>query len=378
VNICFVSDCYPLQPSFGGIAVYTRQIARALVRRGHAVHVVVTLSEEIADVEDEGIHVHYRPVKWTPGLVSKLFPGFGESLRVARILAGLNRVYHFDIIEIPHWEGMALASLFTPRLRVLIRLHTSLAESVKMANRAPTQAERFMIWAERVSARRARVVVTHSAAHREQMIASYGRRDIALLPHGMEIPEQYSFPVGKQVLAIGRITAPRKGMETLLDAIPVVMKEIPDASFQIVGTDESHARIRRFRADFPALTEVRFFNRVDQTGLSKLYDECAIYVSPAVYESFGLTFVEAMSHGRPVVGCKSSAIPEIVRDGVDGILVPPWSAEALAAAIVKLLSTPALMLEMSKNARRRAAEMYSIDAAADRIEQTFKQAAGLA
>ncbi len=61
----------------------------------------------------------------------------------------LNHRHRFDIVEIPNWEGMGLASTWAPGLRVVIRLHTSLAESIEMAERKPSGAERFTIWAER-------------------------------------------------------------------------------------------------------------------------------------------------------------------------------------------------------------------------------------
>jgi hypothetical protein len=374
VTICFVSDCYPTQASFGGIAVYTQQTARALAARGHQVHVVVTLCDEVADIEDQGVRVYFRPIKWMP-LIGQLLPGFAESFRISRILAGLNRRHHLDVVEIPHYEGMGLASLYTPGLRVVIRLHTSLAESVKTAGREPNGAERFMIRAERASARRAPAVVTHSVAHRDLMAAAYGRDHIEVIPHGVSIPAQVTPPPGKAVLAIGRMNA-RKGMESLLMAIPDILARVPDATFRIVGTDEDNPRVHKFRAEHPGARQVEFVGRVDQPALHQLYDQCSVYVSPAIYESFGLTFAEAMSHGRPVIGCAASAVPEIVRNGVDGILVPPSDSQALGEAIVTLLSDPELALRMGANGRQRVVENYSVELATSRIEGFFKRVSG--
>jgi glycosyltransferase involved in cell wall biosynthesis len=149
--------------------------------------------------------------------------------------------------------------------------------------------------------------------------------------------------------------------------------QIPDATFRIVGTEEDDPRVQKFRAEHPGSDNVQFLGRVDQSSLHELYDECSLYVSPAVYESFGLTFAEAMAHGRPVVGCAASAVPEIVRDGMDGILVPPWSPNPLAGAIVKLLSDGELSRQMGANGRQRAVETYSIELAATRIESAFKK-----
>ncbi len=374
MTLCFVTDSYPTLPSFGGIAVYTQRVARALAARGHIVHVIVTLGRQDADIEDEGVHVHLRQLRWLP-VIGNWVPGLGESLSVARMLRQMNRQHGLDIVEIPNWEGIGLASTWEAGFKVVIRLHTSLAESIKVSGRKPNLSERFMIWAEKTSTRRALAVVTHSESHRKLMAAAYGREDIAMIPHGINIPEECAPPAGKCVLAIGRMSA-RKGIETLIEAIPLVLEQAPGASFKIVGTEESHARVRQFRSEHPGLNQVEFLGVTDAQTLDRLYDSCALYVSPSVYESFGFTFAEAMAHGRPVVGCNVSAVPEIVRNGIDGILVPPNNHEALARAIITLLSEETLLRRMGANGRQRAVAEYSIETAVTRIENYFMNLAG--
>ena len=129
--------------------------------------------------------------------------------------------------------------------------------------------------------------------------------------------------------------------------------------------------VKKFRSGHPGLRQVEFLGMVSDERLRQLYDECALYVSPAIYESFGLTFAEAMAHGRPVVGCASSAVQEIVRDGVDGLLVPPSAPNALASAMATLISDEELRRRMGANARQRAVEHYSIETAAARSESYF-------
>lgn len=370
MKICFVSDYHPSLPFFGGIAVYTDRIARTLVRRGHTVHVVVAKADRKADFEAEGVQVHYRQSRWLP-LIGRRTPGLGESIGIATTLAGLHKRHRFDLVEIPNWEGMGYASTFAPGLRVVIRLHTSVAESIEMAGRPPTCKERFMIRIERASTRRARAVVTHSEAHRDRMAAAYGRQDITVIPHGVEIPETSRPPAGRMVLSIGRMNA-RKGMTTLIEAIPAVLAQAPDAVFKIAGPAEEEAGVKEFRAAYPALRQVEFLGIVPGERLGQLYEECALYVSPAVYESFGLTFAEAMARARPVVGCAASAVPEIVRDGIDGLLVPPRDAAALGGAIAGLLSNPERGRQMGASGRQRAIEEFSIEISAARIERFFE------
>lgn len=372
MTICFVTDYYPTMPRFGGIGVYSQRIARTLAGRGHQVHVLVARADKDEEFEDEGVRVHLARVKWLP-IAGRWLPGLGESLGVARHLARLNRRWKFDLVEIPNWEGLGFAAVRVPGSRkapVVIRLHTSLAESIEMAARMPNQGERFMMWMERESARHARAVVTHSRSHQERMAALYGIDEIELIPHGVPIPAEFCMPTGKMILSIGRMNA-RKGMETLLEAIPRVAARVPGAEFRIVGPEETHPAVREFRQKNPGLRQVEFLGMIDQQRLGELYEQCAVYVSPATYESFGLTFAEAMARGRPVIGCAASAIPEIVRDGVDGILVPPREAAPLAEAMAALLSDDVELLRMAANARQRAVENYSLETAGARTESYF-------
>jgi len=190
-----------------------------------------------------------------------------------------------------------------------------------------------------------------------------------VIPHGIPIPAQFGPPTGRTVLSIGRMN-PRKGMETLFAAIPEILGRVPDARFKIVGVPPEHEAIRGLQERFPGAVEA--LKGVGGEELQGLYRECALYVSPATYESFGLTFVEAMAEGRPAIGCAVSAIPEIVRHGIDGLLVPPRDAGALAGAVATLLEDEAARTEMGVNARRRAEEDFSIGRCAERVERFFE------
>ncbi len=370
MTLCFVSDYYPTMPHFGGIAVYTRRIALALAARGHEVHIVVAKAGQSSDWQDEGVHVHFRQVRWIP-VFGRLLQGLGESIGIARILAGLNRLHRFDAVEIPNWEGLGLASTCVPGLPVITRLHTSVAESVEMAGRRPDLPERFMIWAEKTSSRRSRAVVTHSDSHCRRMARASGLDAITVIPHGIALPPEAPPAPEKVVLSIGGMS-PRKGMRYLFGAIPAILDRVPEARFKIVGVDVRLAAVQAFQSQHKeAAQRIQFLGSVSGETLSSLYAECALFVSPSLYESFGLTFLEAMSHGRPVVGCATSAIPEIVDHGVTGLLVKPRSETALAGAITQLLLDDDARASMGAAARRVAMERFSLDLVAERTERFF-------
>jgi glycosyltransferase involved in cell wall biosynthesis len=82
-------------------------------------------------------------------------------------------------------------------------------------------------------------------------------------------------------------------------------------------------------------------------------------VAPSLYESFGLIYLEAMNYGKAVVGCRAGGIPDVVDDGVTGILVEPEAPQALAEAILRLVRSPELLHTMGEAGRRRLLDRFT-------------------
>jgi glycosyltransferase involved in cell wall biosynthesis len=235
-----------------------------------------------------------------------------------------------------------------------------------------------MIWAERVSAQWACRVVTHSQSHRAKLMASYQLSQVEMIPHGIGLPPWNGTQTGPQtgrlgVLSVGPLTA-RKGIQTLLRAIKPVVEAVPEVEFWIAGGGADHAKVvKRFGEEYPELAgHVRFLGFVADEELARLYEQCALYVSAAIYESFGLTFVEAMARGKATVGCLAGAVPEIVVHEATGLLVPPSDSEAMAAAIVRLLRHPEERTTMGVRGRERAETRFSDAVMAEGIEKLFE------
>ena len=253
-----------------------------------------------------------------------------------------------------------------------------MAESIQAAGKAPTVGDRFMMWAERVSARRARRTITHSKAHRGLLQDSLGLTATAVVPHGIAIPESIPPSICQSppmVLTVGVLTA-RKGAFTFLQAIPRLLDQAPDTEVLFVGESEDHPLARQLRAEHPEVDRVRFLGSVDDATLASLYSRCTVYFSPSNYESFGLTFVEAMAHGKPVVGCAAGAIPELIADGANGLLVPPNDPSALVEALIRLLRNGEERERMGAAGAKLAREKYSMERMGAELERFFQDLTG--
>lgn len=163
---------------------------------------------------------------------------------------------------------------------------------------------------------------------------------------------------------------PSKGQEHLIEATAIVRSGTPDVRCVIVGLGPRSALLRE-RAHELGLDGVVTFAgyREDAPRIAGSFD---IFVQPSEREGLPIALIEAMALGRPVVATRVGGTPELVRDGVDGILVPPRDPAALADAIIALLRDPERRVRMGEAARRRAAG-FDIRNAVRRMQEVYEE-----
>jgi glycosyltransferase involved in cell wall biosynthesis len=202
----------------------------------------------------------------------------------------------------------------------------------------------------------------------------------------------------RHVLFVGRVS-PEKGVHVLVDAFHEVLKQVPDAHLHLVGgigsapleflvglSDDPHvADLRRFyepingsgqdpylghleRAAGSELGKrIIFEGRVDHDQTAAAYRRTAVLVNPSLSESFGMSLVEAMMYGVPVVAASVGGMTYIVKEGETGHLVDANDSRALASAICRLLQDESRARSMGEAGRRRALEHFSWDRTAETL-----------
>jgi glycosyltransferase involved in cell wall biosynthesis len=154
------------------------------------------------------------------------------------------------------------------------------------------------------------------------------------------------------VLSVARLY-PRKRVEDLLEAAALLRTRIADVQVRIVGEGPEGPRLRALHDRLALGDSVVFLGHVDRDTLALEYSRARCFCLPTVQESFGLVFAEAMAAGLPVVACRAAAVPELVRDGETGLLVPPRAPAALAAALERTLNDGGMRKEMGMAGRTR-------------------------
>jgi glycosyltransferase involved in cell wall biosynthesis len=173
---------------------------------------------------------------------------------------------------------------------------------------------------------------------------------------------------------VGRIS-PFKGQHIFLEAASAVRERFPNVKFQIIGgalfaEDDYEARIRDM-ADSPGLKGAVEFTGF-RADVPELISKLDILVHASTTgEPFGQVVVEGMAAGKPVVATRGGGVPEILEDGVSGLLVPMSDAPALAHAVCRLIQNPGAAEHMGRNGQERAMSCFSISSTASNVERVY-------
>jgi len=178
---------------------------------------------------------------------------------------------------------------------------------------------------------------------------------------------------GPIVLFVGRLV-PYKGVDVLLRAMQGL-----DAAAVVVGDGPLRAELEREASAIGVSQRVFFLGTVPEDALAFWYRECDVLALPSTTsaEAFGLVQLEAMARAKPVVSTSvASGVPWVNQDGVTGLTVPPGDADALRAALARILAAPDLRARMGEAARRRFLEHFTHERMVERTTRLYEQVAG--
>ncbi len=385
LRICLVSKEYPPEGR-GGIAKYVHLLAHGLAEEGHDVTVIAgpagkegrTRPSPSSSHAPQLFRVAHRRLPLPPPIRHKargIWNLLERSWAVDREIARLERSQGpFDVVEMPNWGAEGLCYAFRQRAPLVIRLSTPLAQvSFLKEGRSDRLGLRLACFLEALPARRAACIIANSKFIAQYCSELYLMPNVepVVIPHGIPVPE--SLPAASitreesvTVLFVGRLEQ-RKGIDRLLHAIPQVVREAPCCRFVIAGDDIGEApQGKSYRDYFESFAspEARkatvFCGHVGEETLSQLYADCDVFVAPSLSESFGLTYLEAMAHAKPVIAFRTGGVPEVVVNEETGILAKMEDPNGLARALIELAVNEGKRQEIGKRGYQRARAKFSI------------------
>jgi len=378
MRILHVVTAFPRSPD-DVIVPWLVELLERLRAAGHDVEVFTASYGGMPDQQVRGIPVRrfrYFLRRWERLTHDEAAPDrmkrslLYRSMAVAFVLAGMVAIWRlcrrerYDIIHI-HWPfPLALFGWAAQRARPARppRLVTTFyGVELRWVKTAMPFFRGFLRWA----ARRSDAVVaisSYTAAELRELV----EMPIEVIPYTTSLPDPEPAPTGPDgtgpVLFVGRLVE-RNGVAQALEAIAKLGPNGP--RLEIVGEGPERPALVELAARLGVADRVVFRGRISAPELQASYARAAVCVLPSVQdargdtEGLGVVLLEAMNHGTPVVASRIGGIPDIVEDGISGLLVPPADADALAAAIRRVLADPALARRLGEAGHRRLRERFS-------------------
>lgn len=175
--------------------------------------------------------------------------------------------------------------------------------------------------------------------------------DYKNMPSGKKFRERYGLEDEKIVLTIGRLEK-IKGFQCLIKALPKISEQISNVKIVIAGPEYDYGNeLRRLSKEIGVEENVIFSGLMNKDDKKEALAAADVVVVPSIYEGFGVVLLEAMAAKRPVIATKTGAAPEIIEDGMTGLLVEIGNTEQLASLIAKVLKNSQFAKELSANAK---------------------------
>src|SRR3954471_7626618 len=180
---------------------------------------------------------------------------------------------------------------------------------------------------------------------------------------------------GSNMIFACRQLFPRKGIRFLLEAAAALKPQFPDLKIVLAGDGFERPELVRLASELGISSDVTFLGWVPNADLPQYYRAAAVSVIPSLEEGFGIPAAEAMGCEVAVVASDAGGLPEVVENGVTGLVVPRGDANALAQAIGSLLVDPQRRRRMGQAGRARALRLFDWDRSAEQFEEIYREVA---
>jgi phosphatidyl-myo-inositol alpha-mannosyltransferase len=351
----------------GGVQSHILQLAEVMRGYGHDVSVLAPSSPhvELPDYVVSGGKA--VPIPYN-GSVARLRFGPATHRKVKKWLQDGD----FDVLHLhePNAPSLSMLALMIAEGPIVATFHTSTTKSLTLS----VFQGILRPWHEKIVGR----IAVSDLARRWQMEALGS--DAVQIPNGVDVGsfasaaplDGYPRP-GRTVLFLGRFDEPRKGMAVLLGALPRLAEAFPDVEVLVVGRGGEE----ELREEAGALAgHLRFLGLVDDAAKASAMRSADVYCAPNTGgESFGIVLVEAMAAGTAVVASDLDAFRRVLEDGTAGRLVPVDDADALATALIEVLSDDVARTRYV-DAAAEAVQRYDWSVVARDILRVYETVAG--
>ncbi len=347
IKVAIFSDCFV--PQVNGIVTSLFNLAAGLADAGHSVSIVAPkYAKRHAEFEHPGVRVLRMP-----SAPAMFYPDYRITLPFDLSVFGILKEEGVDLV---HFEapltvalaGIAMAKLL--KVPIVGTFHTYIADPQYLSHGFPTSKEfqKFAWDYCNFYYNRCDLVTTPSEYTKRQLIGHGCSRPISVISNGIDVStfdnskaEEFKAKHGLKgpvLLFVGRM-ASEKNVEYLVEATEPVLKSIPSARLLLVGAGPQFHELRALVHALGLSKSVLMLGNIDHTQLvsSGLFGIADLFVTASETENQPMAILEAQANGIPCVGLSEKGIPDLIKDGINGFVVPNHDPPAFAHAVMRIL-----------------------------------------
>jgi len=365
MRIALVTEYY--YPHFGGVTEHVHNLALCYRRMGH--EPIVLTSNMKGQGEDETFvrRVGQSQLVYANGSFGRITIGWNLGKRVEKILRQERAdIVHVHSALVPTLSMLAQQAGEKIGIPVVATFHSWWPRSIACRLlRQPLQKQIDAIWAK--------IAVSEPVVHANER---YFQADWEIIPNGVDVGYFHpngrlpmdAFARGPRLLFLGRLD-PRNGLPTLFEAMPEILRHYPRTLLWVVGDGILFRHYQRQAVELQ--DRVQFVGGIREERPS-YYGSSDLYLCPTTRASFGITLLEAMACGTPLVVSNIVGFRELVNGGKEAVMVPPLDARAWARAVIELISAPQRRVAMGLAGLQKAAS-FAWPRIAERVVSVYEK-----
>jgi len=402
-RIAFISEHASPMANLGGVDtggqnVYVAQLAKHLAAQGYLVDVFTRRENaEIADVINwaPGVRVIHVTAGPAEVIIKEDILQYMDEFKDNMVAFIINQQLHYSLVHANFFMSALVAMGVKKELDIpfVVTFHAlGHVRRIHQAEKDKFPEERLTI--EEQAVQEADYIIAECPQDKDDLINYYNapKNKITIIPCGFSSTEFY--PMDKEVarkiaglpqkehiiLQLGRMV-PRKGVDNVIRALGKLKGTKKPVKLVIVGgeceelveeTCPEYARLMNIAREYKIEASVIFAGRKNRDQLKFYYNAADVFITTPWYEPFGITPLEAMACGTPVIGSNVGGIKYSVADGETGLLVPAEEPEALAQKITQLVNNEDVLNRMSSNAIKRVNTYFTWARVAEQVETLYK------
>jgi len=360
----------------GGAEIHLVEVMKRLLMYGHELHVFVGSDDRIKDIFPPESAFFY-PIRY-PRLPN--IKGLAYILWATRYILKRVKYQRFHILhakqEYPQGFIGALAGK-----RLGVPLYTTVQNPLAYKEELVFSGPKMLSWLSQLLIPMVQYTLKNSAM--VAAVSNYsmvncqkmGARNCILVPNGVDTrmfyPTDKEVPAESPHIITTSTLIPRNGLDTLIKAFGLLLDSLGNAMLTIAGDGPLEKELKNLTKTLAIEKSVRFIATVPHHKVPELLQSADLFVRPSIAEGFGVSFIEAMASGVPVIACPTGGVVDLIEDRQTGILVPPNDPQSLNKAMLDLLGDR----ELYKSIRTKALELvkvkYSWDSIAARVNDVY-------